>query len=96
MRPLCKKPYEQVGNTSTYSRTSATNLGVASGGQPLGVYGAPALVHPRSGSAFRFAGGTHTYALRLPLDRRQAAIADGGVTKHEYPAYQRSASKPQE
>ncbi len=32
------------------------------------VYGQPALVRPSSGIIFGFAGGTHTYALRLPAD----------------------------
>src|SRR5215813_14819615 len=29
-------------------------------------YGGPALMHPTTGVVFSFAGGTHTYALRLP------------------------------
>jgi hypothetical protein len=83
-----QKPYEHLGTHPDLLSHFWDELG---GSLPEDcrwvVYGTPALVHPRSGIAFGFAGGTHTYALRLPLDRRQAAIADGGVTKHEYPAY---------
>src|SRR3989304_2688537 len=32
--------------------------------------GTPALVHPTTGIVFAFAGGTHTYALRLPEPER--------------------------
>jgi hypothetical protein len=51
------------------------------------VYGTPALVHPDSGVIFAFGGGTHTYAFRLPKHERDAALAAGATTVHEYPAY---------
>jgi hypothetical protein len=51
------------------------------------VFGAPALVRPDSGVMFGFAGGTHTYALRLPPDVKAAALAAGATTVHRYPAY---------
>src|SRR5206468_9515852 len=41
------------------------------------VFGAPALVRPDTGIVFGFAGGTHTYALRLPADVRQEAMLAG-------------------
>jgi len=50
------------------------------------VFGAPVLVRPDSGVLFAFAGGTHTYALRLPTDVRKAALAAGAMTIHRYPA----------
>src|SRR4051794_24613595 len=34
------------------------------------VYSAPVLVRPDTGIIFAFAGGTHTYALRLPPEQR--------------------------
>src|SRR6476469_2042727 len=39
------------------------------------VYGAPVLVRPDTGIIFAFAGGTHTYALRLPPEQRAELIA---------------------
>jgi hypothetical protein len=39
------------------------------------VYGAPVLVRPDTGIIFAFAGGTHTYALRLPPKQRAELIA---------------------
>ena len=51
------------------------------------VFGTPALVRPDSGVVFGFAGGTHTYALRLPLDVRKAALVAGATTVHHYPSY---------
>ncbi len=51
------------------------------------VHGTPVLVHPDSGVLFAFAGGTQTYALRLPPTERGAALAAGAQTVHRYPAY---------
>lgn len=51
------------------------------------VHGAPALVHPESGVIFGFAGGTSTYALRLPQPALAEARSAGWQTVHEYPAY---------
>ena len=48
------------------------------------VYGRPALVHPRSGIVFGFAGGTHTYALRLPPEERARAVQAGARREHTY------------
>ena len=49
--------------------------------------GRPVLVHPRTGVVFGFAGGSLTYALRLPESERDTATAAGAKTVHEYPAY---------
>jgi len=51
------------------------------------LYGAPVLVHPRTGIVFGFCGGSLTYALRLPGDLRDAELAAGAKTRHDYPAY---------
>lgn len=51
------------------------------------VYGAPVLVHSSSGIIFAFAGGTHTYALRLPAREREEALRAGAKRLYEYPAY---------
>ena len=51
------------------------------------VYGAPVLVHPSAGIIFAFAGGTHTYALRLPAKEREEALRAGAKRLYEYPAY---------
>jgi len=48
------------------------------------VYGSPTLVHPHSGIIFAFAGGTHTYALRLPERERQDALRAGCGRVHKY------------
>ena len=40
-------------------------------------YGGPALMHPETGIVFGFAGGTHTYALRLPEAARLRALQAG-------------------
>ena len=48
------------------------------------VYGRPALVHPRSGVVFGFAGGTHTYGLRLPMAEREQAVRAGARREHTY------------
>jgi hypothetical protein len=51
------------------------------------LYGTPVLVHYASGVVFGFAGGSSTYALRLPPAERALAIAAGAETVHHYPAY---------
>jgi hypothetical protein len=51
------------------------------------VYGGPALVSSTSGVIFGFAGGTFAYALRLPPDQRDRALAAGGARIGHYPAY---------
>jgi hypothetical protein len=51
------------------------------------VYGAPVLVNPKTGIIFGFAGGTLTYALRLPPAEREAAIKAGCKRTWNYPAF---------
>ena len=53
-------------------------------------YGAPALMHPTTGILFGFAGGTHTYALRLPEPERAEAIRTGATRIKHYPGGQPS------
>ena len=48
-------------------------------------YGGPALIHPESGIVFGFAGGTHTYALRLPEAERLQALRLGARRTMHYP-----------
>ena len=48
------------------------------------VYGSPALVHREVGVVFGWAGGTHTYGLRLAEPQRAQAIAAGAQTIHRY------------
>jgi GNAT superfamily N-acetyltransferase len=49
-------------------------------------YGAPALIHPVTGTVFGFAGGTHTYALRLPGAERLRALQLGAARVTHYPS----------
>ena len=49
------------------------------------VFGTPALVPADSKIVFGFAGGTHTYALRLPEDTRQEAVLAGAERVKKYP-----------
>jgi hypothetical protein len=49
------------------------------------VFGTPALVRPDTGIVFGFAGGTHTYALRLPETLRKDALAAGAERVKRYP-----------
>ena len=51
------------------------------------VFGSPALVRPDTGIVFAFAGGTHTYALRLPEDVRGRALAAGARRIMVYPKH---------
>jgi hypothetical protein len=49
-------------------------------------FGTPALVHPVSGIVFGFAGGTHSYALRLPPREHAVALLAGAKRIHDYSA----------
>jgi len=51
------------------------------------VYGSPVLLRPSTGVIFAFAGGTHTYAFRLPPDVRAEAIKAGATRVYHYRAY---------
>lgn len=48
------------------------------------IHGRPALVHPHSGVVFGWAGGTHTYGLRLSAADRAIALAAGAQTIAKY------------
>ena len=48
-------------------------------------YGRPALIHPDTGIVFGFAGGTHTYALRLPPAVLSEALQAGTARVTRYP-----------
>lgn len=50
--------------------------------------GTPVLMHPATGIVFGFAGGTHTYALRLPDRERTEALAAGATRLAKYPGRQ--------
>ena len=47
-------------------------------------YGNPVLVRPKSAVIFGFAGGTHTYALRLPEEAMREAVVAGAKRIHIY------------
>lgn len=51
------------------------------------LYGSPILARRSSSIIFAFAGGTHTYAMRLPPDVRAAAMAAGATRVYQYRAY---------
>lgn len=51
------------------------------------LYGSPVLVRHDSGIVFGFAGGSLTYALRLPPYEHAAAVAAGATPVNHYPAY---------
>jgi len=51
------------------------------------LFGTPALIHPDTGIVFGFAGGTHTYALRLPERIRHEALAAGATRLKAYPRH---------
>jgi hypothetical protein len=48
-------------------------------------FGNPALIHPETGIVFGFAGGTHTYSLRLPAAQRLQATGIGAKRVKHYP-----------
>lgn len=50
-------------------------------------YGSPLLVRPSTGIIFAFAGGSHTYAFRLPPDVIKAAMKGGATRVYHYRAY---------
>jgi hypothetical protein len=56
------------------------------------LYGSPVLIRPSSKIIFAFAGGTHTYAFRLPNDVRDKAMKAGATRVYQYRAYRELAS----
>ncbi len=51
------------------------------------VLGAPVLLRQSTGIIFALAGGTHTYAFRLPPELREPAIKAGATRVYHYRAY---------
>jgi len=85
------KPYETLG---THPDLVARLWDELQSGLPADCraifYGVPALMHPATGIVFGFAGGTHTYALRLPEAIRAEAILAGATRVRHYPVRQPS------
>src|SRR5262249_30732119 len=81
------RPYEQLG---THPDLVARLWDELARGLPVDCraifFGAPVLMHPDTGVVFGFAGGTHTYALRLPEPERSAALAAGAARTYRYPS----------
>lgn len=48
-------------------------------------YNTPVLIRPDTGIVFGFAGGTHTYALRLPTREFAEALQAGVQRVYQYP-----------
>jgi hypothetical protein len=51
------------------------------------LYRTPVLLRPDTGTVFGFAGGTHTYALRLPEAERREALGRGATRVKHYPTH---------
>lgn len=49
-------------------------------------YNSPVLIRPDTGIVFAFAGGTHTYALRLPPREFSEAVQAGAQRVYTYPS----------
>ena len=81
-----ERPYETLG---THPDLVAHLWDVLGGALPTDcrfvLFDNPVLIHPETGIVFGFAGGTHTYAFRLPEPDRQAALAAGATRVHTYP-----------
>lgn len=81
-----ERPYESLGTHPDLVARLWDELGATLPQDCRAVfYGTPALVHPQSGVAFGFAGGTHTYALRLPEAERLEALRAGASRLMRYP-----------
>jgi hypothetical protein len=80
------RPYDQLGtHPDLVARLWDELGGVLPEDCRYVVYGRPALVHPGSGIIFAFAGGTHTYGLRLPEALAEEAIRAGASRFIRYP-----------
>jgi hypothetical protein len=81
-----KDPYYGLGTHPDLVTRLWDELGKALAADCRAVfYGNPALIHPTSGIVFGFAGGTHTYALRLPETERAEALRAGATRIMTYP-----------
>jgi hypothetical protein len=82
-----KDPYYSLGTHPEIVGRLWDELGAGLSRCQWILYGRPVLVHPDSGVVFGWAGGSLTYALRLPDTERHAALRAGAQTVHHYPAY---------
>jgi hypothetical protein len=81
-----ERPYETLGTHPDLVSRLWVELGRTLPEDCRGVFfGAPALIHPESGIVFAFAGGTHTYAFRLPEVERNTALEAGASRVMRYP-----------
>jgi hypothetical protein len=82
-----ERPYEALGTHPDLVARLWDELGKALPVDCRAIfYGGPALIHPETGIVFGFAGGTHTYALRLPEPVRTEAIRAGASRIKHYPS----------
>jgi hypothetical protein len=80
------RPYETLGTHPDLVARLWDELGKALPEDCRAIfYGGPALIHPTTGVVFAFAGGTHTYALRLPSTERLQALRAGAKRVEHYP-----------
>lgn len=83
------RPYETLGTHPDLVARLWDELGKELPSECRAVfYGTPALIHPETGIVFGFAGGTHTYALRLPEFERGVALKAGATRVYRYPGKQ--------
>jgi hypothetical protein len=82
-----ERPYETLGAHPDLVSRLWDELGKVLPEDCRGIFfGTPALIHPASGIVFAFAGGTHTYAFRLPAAERETALEAGASRVMHYPA----------
>ena len=81
-----ERPYDSLGTHPDLVARLWDELGATLPSDCRAIfYGSPALIHPETGVVFGFAGGTHTYALRLPETERLQALRLGARTIMQYP-----------
>lgn len=81
-----ERPYDSLGTHPDLVARLWDELGKAQPADCRAIFfRTPALMHPASGIVFGFAGGTHTYALRLPETERRQALAAGATRIAHYP-----------
>jgi hypothetical protein len=82
-----ERPYESLGTHPDLVTRLWDELGKGLPEDCRAVFfGTPALIHPVSGIVFAFAGGTQTYAFRLPQPDRDNALEAGASRVMRYPA----------
>ena len=86
-----ERPYDTLGTHPDLVARLWDELGGSLPGDCRRIFcGTPVLMHPATGIVFGFAGGTHTYALRLPDKERTEALAAGATRLAKYPGSQPS------